>query len=372
MNKPDIVIWRETPIDVDLKTYEYIAENWGSKVKCYYFDSLSSERVKTGFSIRSAIYSQKIDLSNINELLNNELNAIHIISGFSSNMRVILKKIKKNKIDKVVIIAEKPYLYCSFIKKILHNMYINVFYRYLAFKYKNTIQLFLAMGKDGVSKYVKLGWPKEKVCEYMYCSGNNANLTYNNLKDIIKFVYIGRMNKEFKGVDLLLNALDKIPEGKWSFDFIGDYGELVDDVKKLSLSKKNIYFLGSVEQNHLYQVISNYDCCVVPSRSEGWNLNVNHAINCGLSIIATKESVSGEILNNCDCGIFVKDANAVEIEKAITYVINNRDKIEIWKKNSLEFSKNISKETVGCYFIELILYYLLKEKKDIPYCPWNK
>ena len=135
MNKPEIVIWRETPIDVDLKTYEYIAENWGSKVKYYYFDSLSSERVKTGFSIRSAIYSQKIDLSNINELLNNELNAIHIISGFSSNMRVILKKIKKNKIDKVAIIAEKPYLYCSFIKKILHNIYINVFYRYLAFKY---------------------------------------------------------------------------------------------------------------------------------------------------------------------------------------------------------------------------------------------
>ena len=97
MNKPDIVIWRETPIDVDLKTYEYIAENWGGKVICYYFDSLSSERVKTGFSIRSAIYSQKIDLSNINELLNNELNAIHIISGFSSNMRVILKKIKKIK-----------------------------------------------------------------------------------------------------------------------------------------------------------------------------------------------------------------------------------------------------------------------------------
>lgn len=359
------------PIDVDIKTYKYIGKNWGNDLICLCFNDFPIEREKNGFKNDSAINTTIIKANEIKSYILKYKDDIHIVSGFSKNMIKILKNAKVINIKYLAIIAEKPYKYFSKIKEFLHGIYVKYKYNKISKKYNSIVKLIMAMGKRGVNEYSKFKWDNEKIHEYMYCSGDLPVVPILSINDPIKFVYIGRFNVSFKGVDVLIDALRNISIKNWEFDFIGFYGELLDEVKKLADEHTNIRFVGNIKHDELLEKLKYYDCIVVPSRCDGWNLNVNHAINSGLAVIATSDSVSGELIKSAQCGILIEKLSAEQIMLSIETLINNPSIILEWKKNSINFSNNISDVSVGNYFINMLDYYVLKNGVAVPKCPWE-
>ena len=73
---------------------------------------------------------------------------------------------------------------------------------------------------------------------------------------------------------------------------------------------------------------------ILPSYREGLPKSLLEAASCGLPIITTKVPGCKEICVDNYNGLLVETKNAESISKAIMYLLDNRDKREIFSKNS--------------------------------------
>ena len=96
--------------------------------------------------------------------------------------------------------------------------------------------------------------------------------------------------------------------------------------------------------------------CILPSYREGLPKSLLEAASCGLPIITTKVPGCKEICVDNYNGLLVETKNAESISKAIMYLLDNKDKREIFSKNSRKLVlknfcvRKISKEFTSLYF----------------------
>lgn len=373
--RPILIFWREVPIDVDIKTYEYISSVWGNDVYCYCFNDLPNERKEIGFNNKNIIMTITIkDNKNVVEIIRKYKDAIHIVGGFRRNMFTVLKELRKNHVTNVGIICEMPNYPCSKIKNKAHKLYSALYYNMMNALFSNTVKCFCTMGEDGVAVYNKIGWKKEKLYPYMYCSGDKAIENQNLLlSNPIKFVYIGRFDKVNKGVDCLIEAIKLLPKKlDIQIDFVGGYGDLLNEVVKLSKENEYVNFVGKWESSLVVNNLASYDVCIVPSRYDGWNLSANHSINSEIGCIITREAGSSELVKYAGNGIIIKSNDIEAIKNSIIYVSSHPEIVNSWKKSARSFQSRISSESVGNYFIDILKYSILNEDINRPCAPWLK
>ena len=184
------------------------------------------------------------------------------------------------------------------------------------------------------------------------------NQNYPDFK-IHRWIFIGNINASFrvyyKGVDLMINALEKIDSSiSWTLDLVGAYTENIKQELLASISdrvRSRINFLGV---QSIPDIIHTYSLGIHVARGDSFPTSVIELTAAGIPTIVSQETGTKEILGQIDSSYIVPlDASAI----ANQITIHIQKSIEV-KNNLSEKCKSISikynVENARTLFIETI------------------
>lgn len=130
-----------------------------------------------------------------------------------------------------------------------------------------------------------------------------------------------------KNIALAIKSFEKISINfkKIALVIIGS-GPEEEKIKELAKNNKNIIFESWV--NNLSDYYGSSDIFLLTSNYEGWGMTVVEASSYGLPVVMTDVGCAGEFVKNNYNGIICKVEDKKEIVKALTYLIENREKRE--------------------------------------------
>lgn len=163
--------------------------------------------------------------------------------------------------------------------------------------------------------------------------------------DPIQIIYVGRIKRDHKGLDILLDAIELIQNSdicrNVHFSFYGDgndlelswFKERIQQVSSIAEFKGPIY--GASKDN----IMRKSDIFILTSRFEGMPMGVLEALSYGLPCILTPETNIGEEVKAAGAGwltVAKSDEIAKVINKAVEELYLKRD---LLKSNAIELSK---------------------------------
>lgn len=175
-------------------------------------------------------------------------------------------------------------------------------------------------------------------------------------------LYVGRL-VELKGIEYLLEALNKLDKTKFIFMAIGD-GNLKSKIEKFCQENKIDYRLpGLINYQELPPFYKLATVLVLPSITtktfkEPWGLVVNEAFNQGCPAVVTEAvgaGVGGLVKDGIN-GFVVKEKNVEELAKAIEKIIFNDSLRDVLSKNASEEIKTWTYERQAKGFLDAIKY----------------
>jgi len=264
-------------------------------------------------------------------------------TNFFDNLKLLLNLYKIIKFVSPSLIYSftlKPNLYCGFLALIfnfrfyptisgLGSAYNRGGFFFLLIKFFLIISFFNAKKifvhnqneKNLISKIII---KKKKI---IVLRGSGINLQRYSKKKLIKknynnnFLYIGRLLKD-KGVIELLEAfknLDKSLNPKLTLSLI------IDEDNSSSISIKYIKKITigynidiKINFKNIKKLISNHDCIVLPSYSEGMSRSIMEAASLGRPIICSNISGCKEMVKNNFNGFLVKPKSINSLVKAMS------------------------------------------------------
>lgn len=368
-------------MDVSIGAFEQFAKNWEDEIYVISYRGYPKERQQCGFSLKQIKNATEIVLSDSSNpimaaqnIIDENYNNINLFNGIRENNQEILDYLVKKcelfgERPRVGVLAERPNMFGNKLEKSIRSLGYSILYHNLAKKYNKYIYAFLAMGKIGVDTYIKYGFSEKIMYKYMYCPQlPQIEVKLEAAKPKIKFLYIGRFNYSTKGLDILMNAFEKLTRDNWILDLVGGYGDKKDEVINWCNTHHNVNFLGSWNNEEVCIKMREYDVCVVPSRYDGWNLTPNQAIRSGIGTIITTEAGSDELIASSGAGLVVKP-KVKSLYYALEKVTSNPQICQKWKLKALRYRNKISEETVGDYFTQIIKHTFLGNTQK-PSCPW--
>lgn len=192
-------------------------------------------------------------------------------------------------------------------------------------------------------QYLKMGVKEENI-EIVPLGINLKD--YNNLPQMGSFkskynigdddkliLFLGRIH-EIKGLDLLIESFNKIPNDNVKLAIVGgDYGfknELDNLINDLNLSEK-IIFPGVLTGQDKIEALVDCDIFIMPSRYESFTTSGLEAMACSKPLVLTKNNhihtwVNGNVGLTCEF-----DAN--ELSKCLTKLLNDESLCARFGKN---------------------------------------
>lgn len=162
-----------------------------------------------------------------------------------------------------------------------------------------------------------------------------------------KIVSVGRLSKQ-KNHKMLINAFSNVLK-KYPEYMLYIYGEgnlrqeLTEQIKELGISK-NVILPGNILNVH--KEIVNAECFVLSSDYEGLSNALLEAMMMGLPCIATECAGADEYIINEKNGLLVPIGNADSMEKALLYMIENKQKRILMGHAAKQASENFTSEKV--------------------------
>lgn len=147
-------------------------------------------------------------------------------------------------------------------------------------------------------------------------------------KTKFRMVQIGRLEHDFKGQDILIEAL-AILVGRGvrnvSVDFIGEgpSGQYLKDMaERLGVSDR-ISFLGNRPQSYVFGHLCDYDLLVQPSRKEGFGLTVAEAMVACVPVLVSDSQGPAEVVGFGSRGDMFETGNAAACADAIARIMRD-------------------------------------------------
>lgn len=272
--------------------------------------------------------------------IHNEQN--HGIMKKFYNLSNLHKIVKVSKIDILIVVDVRLYIYAHWIKYIDHCKIISWeqfnYYRptdklgkisqYLAARYSDYL---VTLSKNDLINYRK-NVKKLVPSTYIYnpITINETGLSNLNNKRIIA---VGRLEEQ-KGFDLLIKSWSKLENlfPNWKLEIFGKgtrKGELLNLILKLNL--KNIKLKGY--SNNIENEYKDASFFVLPSRYEGFGLVLTEAQMYGLPCISYDITGPNEIIEDNVNGFLIKRYNVNEFALKMAELMSNHEKL-------IDFSKN--------------------------------
>jgi glycosyltransferase involved in cell wall biosynthesis len=191
-----------------------------------------------------------------------------------------------------------------------------------------------------VSKSVKTDVESrsKNICEIIY---NGVKISSIDQKEPVfnpnsfRIISVGRLDHLVKGQDLLIEAAHILINGKGlnnlKFFIVGE-GTSRTYFEELILSfnlKGNVFLMGNITREWIFQNLHRYDLFIQPSRLEGFGLTVVESLAAKVPVIASEIDGPAEILENGKYGIMFQNDNAEDLAGRIEYAISLYESGEI-------------------------------------------
>ena len=224
----------------------------------------------------------------------------------------------------------------SFLKKKLGNILLFNNYIYSA----AAIQFLSLSEKERSKRFIKN--------QYIIVSGSGVVIPDVKYKvhNHLKFVFIGRYDIYYKGLDVLLPSVYKIAKDlekeSVTIELYGVGNKKDENYIKTYLEKHNMSKIckvnGPIFGKDKDLVLSNTDIFIQPSRSEGQPLGIIEALSYGIPVIVTPGTGMADDAKKYNFGYAV-DFDVDELSKTILFAVSKRDKLYILSKNARKFAK---------------------------------
>ena len=169
--------------------------------------------------------------------------------------------------------------------------------------------------------------------------------------------FVGRLT-EIKGLDVLLNAAEGLPE--WRLVVAGE-GEQKQRVEELAIKLKlNIEFVGCLDAVGRRKMLAECDAVVVPSlvlangRTEGTPVVCLEALAAGRPVVASRVGGIPEIIVDGENGLLFSPGNAEELRGRLKLLFANQDLADKLAANGLQTSMEYGWRVLGPRFSEII------------------
>lgn len=154
-----------------------------------------------------------------------------------------------------------------------------------------------------------------------------------------KFVFLGKIGDN-KGVFDLLKLLATNPnyyktKMKLKIGGDGEVNRLKKYIKENNLADY-VEYLGWISGEEKNRLLKNSDIMILPSYNEGLPISLLEAMSYSMPIIATNVGGIPKILDNYKNGIMIEPGNLDTIKKAITFYIENPQKVNTHGARSYE------------------------------------
>lgn len=173
-------------------------------------------------------------------------------------------------------------------------------------------------------------------------------------KGSIKGVYIGRIEMNHKGLDILVNVIVSLKDLLRSVNFTMDlYGPNINNTaEKLNIviNENNITDIVKIQDgvfgNEKAEILKNTDVFIMTSRFEGMPMGMIEALAYGIPCIATKGTFLMDEIQSYNAGWgagYTEDS----IKKAFTEMISDIETFPTKSKNAIKLASNYSWEAAA-------------------------
>lgn len=171
----------------------------------------------------------------------------------------------------------------------------------------------------------------------------------------LKLLYVGRIDKEHKGIDRLLTVTKYLADNKVDFQFriVGPYRSKKDKIyventiESLNL-KDYVEVTGEVPRESLANYYRNSDYLFLFSRYEGLPMVILEALSYGLPVIITKATNIGNYIHTYDAGHIVQDLDEGIIQDLKFFIAETKYDRNIKKVNAKKcFNENFTWSVVS-------------------------
>lgn len=256
----------------------------------------------------------------------------------------------------LIIILAKFFNKKIFVRDEVHEFskkrnFLNFFFNRIFYLLVNPfVDIFLAIGSKNKEYYLNNKIPKKKIVMMPYVVDNNLFSIKKKIKknEKIQILYAGKLTKR-KGVDILLESISILNKkirlkNQYELLIVGD-GEmkkfLVHFIKINNL--RNVKILPFKNEKELSKIYQKSDIFIMPSYFEPWGLTVNEALASKNAVICSdKVGSSYDLVRHGINGYLFKEKNPNHLAKQINNLINNRKKIEMFKRKGFEIISNWS------------------------------
>lgn len=214
-----------------------------------------------------------------------------------------------------------PYVITEHASK-FENRFKSIIHKMLTLKVLKKADKIIAVGnslKKEIEKYITK--PISVVPNVVNVSKFYSKKRYTNNIDI---GFLGALNGERKGLDILLKALSEVENNNY-FLHVGGNGKLLskykDDSKNIGIYNKCIFY-GVIAPEKVPDFFSKLDVFVLPSRKESFGVVVIEAMASGIPVIGTICGGPEEIITK-ETGLLIEKENIQELKNAIDFILKN-------------------------------------------------
>lgn len=184
---------------------------------------------------------------------------------------------------------------------------------------------------------------------------------------IISFALIGTLLSR-KGQDVLLNAIDLLPESileKCRFVFVGQnadqrYGTLVCEA--VEDKPDRVLYYPQIDRDDIPDLYQQIDCLICASRDDPMPLVVTEACQFSKLVICSDCAGSASLLEKQDAGFVFENENAEQLAGLINYVIENYNSLGSMKRKARRLYETYFTEEVFRRNLRSIIEEALKKK----------
>lgn len=159
------------------------------------------------------------------------------------------------------------------------------------------------------------------------------------------FIYIGRLDVEIKGLDILINAVGRcrkmLTEKGCHFDIYGpNEDDSVEKLRKLVLqtgTEKIIRINGPVIGDKKREKLLSADCFIQCSRTEGMSMGILEALASGLPCILTRGTGISESVYDFGAG-WKCENDILSVASAIEEAVNSKDRLPEYSRSAVKLA----------------------------------
>lgn len=302
----------------------------------------------------------------IDELLSSKDDRIHIFTGMRAYpmvTRAFKLAIKRRLRIGLYMEPYDPTGWMGILRKCV--------YRFLTWRYRNSISFVLATGNTGVQCYMDAGFSFQQVFEWGYFTEDNDNARVEERRDSkVKLLFVGRLD-ENKQILSLIESFNCFCSNVAELTIIGT-GPLQKIVEDKVKQNTSLHYIGVQNNNRVKDIMSDSDLVILPSLYDGWGAVVNEALQAGCRVLCSTACGAATLLGDeMRGGTFNWGKEGDFQEKLIYWIkkgkLDNRSRMLItnWA------SQNISGAAAVDYLEQIVRFCVGKHELKTPSAPWK-